>query len=175
MAINIDKERVQLVAHSSEWSRKFLREKEDLVRILPSDSCLVEHIGSTAVPGLTAKPIIDIATRLEDIHLIDELLEPLKELSYVHMGEFIAPRWHFLYKGNPREFNLHVVDGTTYHWKRWIQFRDILRQDETVRQGYEELKADLARKHKADAKSYREGKTEFIHAVLGTAALRRCH
>jgi len=163
----IDKEEIRLASHLSEWSERFDREKERLLPFLTRYRPQIEHIGSTAVPGLSAKPIVDIAVKLENVDSVSDLVAPLSTLEYYCLGELVSPRCHTFCRGAPREYNLHFVDDTTEHWRRWIRFRDILRNDPSVRKEYAELKSGLASEHRFQRRMYTAGKTDFINGVLG--------
>jgi len=159
-------EEVKLSPHSGAWTEKFLREKCELARVLAHVSPPIEHIGSSAVPGLPAKPIVDIAIKVDSVSLIPSLLEPLAELSYSYIGEHGVAGRHFFIKGVPREFHLHIVDGRSDHWERWLTFRDILIRSEKVRQDYLALKKELTRKYHDQREKYTAGKSAFIDALV---------
>jgi GrpB-like predicted nucleotidyltransferase (UPF0157 family) len=155
-----------MAAFSPEWAVKFEREKPALSAALAPHSHRIEHIGSTAVPGAIAKPIIDIAILLDSVALIPSLVPPLAGLGYEHLGEFGLPGRHFFVKGDPRSFHLHLVDSTTDHWQRWIRFRDILRGNPAILREYEELKVSLAQKYFEDREKYTAAKSTFVNAIL---------
>lgn len=164
----IDHEEIGVVPYSTEWRGRFQREKKRVAAVLPP-SCEIVHIGSTAVPGLAAKPIVDIAARVEDIAIIESVIPPLKVLSYCYLGEFVSSDWHYFYRGNPREFNLHIVDHGTTYWESWIAFRDFLRANADVREEYRALKTGLAERYHNDRAKYTEGKSQFVASVLDRA------
>lgn len=166
MAFDIDKEEIHVVQHCPDWIDKFRREADALTGIFCNHPFEIEHIGSTAVPGLKAKPIVDIAVKFETVETVSEYLKPLEEYGYHYFGEFILPRWHYLCRGEPREFNLHIVDDTTEHWEVWIRFRDILLTNERIREEYQQLKADLAEKHRYERQKYTQGKAGFVTRIL---------
>lgn len=149
------------------WFVKFANEK---MRMQPSLNNYVEgieHIGSTAVKGLSAKPIVDLAILVDDVKEKGPILIPiLKELGYTYMGENNLPGREFFIKGEngtKRAFHLHVVDSSTNHWKLWTVFRDLLRADPQVLEEYEALKIDLAKKYQFDRVNYTKSKGTFIN------------
>ena len=171
MAFDINKEEIRVVGHRSDWIEKYRKEAAALSEIFSGRPVRIEHIGSTAVPGLMAKPIIDIAIKLEAVEAITEYVPALTGRGYIYFGEFVLPRWHYLCRGDPRDFNLHVVDGTTEHWDLWIRFRDILLCDPRVRGEYQSLKTELARKYRYERQKYTDGKADFVNKALRAGML----
>jgi len=127
----------------------------------------IEHVGSTAVPGLKAKPIIDIMAGVRDLPSSKAAIEALKPLSYCY-APYKADVMHWFCK--PGEFerthHLHLVPFESGLWQERIAFRNALRANEDIRSRYSALKAALAAKHGEDREAYTEGKTELIEAVL---------
>jgi GrpB-like predicted nucleotidyltransferase (UPF0157 family) len=158
--------RVELVPFSPQWHSKYETEECMLLRVLNGYSHHMEHIGSTAVDGARAKPIIDIAVRLTSVGLVPQLVKPLSGLGYDYLEEFGLPGRHFFVKGKPREFNLHIVDSTSEHWEKWLTFRDILRTTPAILAKYVRLKDELAGKYASQREKYTQAKTTFILAVL---------
>lgn len=159
-------EPVEVVPYRRAWRAMYRREARRLDAALGRRRHEIAHIGSTAVTGLAAKPIIDIAVRLRSTAQVRGLRRPLAALSYVYMGTFGLPGRHFFIKGSPRQYHLHVVDGRTEHWKRWIVFRDALRRDAALRKAYERLKTGLARRFRRHREKYTAAKTDFVDSVL---------
>jgi GrpB-like predicted nucleotidyltransferase (UPF0157 family) len=157
---------IKLVDFNQTWAEQFNTEKLKLHDALSAFSHEIEHIGSTAVPNTPAKPIIDIAIRLESLKLVPRLIPPLSKLSYAYRGEYGLPGRHFFVKGDPKEFHLHIVDQTTEHWQKWIKFCDILQSNETLKQQYIELKQNLAEKYALQREKYTESKSEFINSII---------
>lgn len=157
---------IEVVPFQENWLVKYGQECAELYRVLKDQVQAVEHIGSTSVPGMDAKPIIDIAVHLSTVALVPRLVDRLATLNYVYQGEYGLPGRHFFIKGDPRAFHLHLVDDTTNHWRRWIAFRDLLRRDPELRETYKQLKHDLARKYKFQRALYSEGKSTFINAAV---------
>lgn len=153
---------IQIVPFQDDWLVKYEDEKAQLCEVFKAIKHDIEHIGSTSVGGLDAKPIIDIAVRLETVCQVPEFIESLARRGYSYEGEFGLAGRHFFIKGTPRAFHLHLVDGSTNHWTRWIAFRDALRSDPQLRNDYQRLKYDLASKYRFERAKYSEGKSEFI-------------
>jgi GrpB-like predicted nucleotidyltransferase (UPF0157 family) len=132
----------------------------------------IEHIGSTSVPDLCAKPIVDILVGLRELELTDEQIAAMTELGYEYLGEYGLPGRLFFRKGDPRTHNVHVVKHGGEHWERQLVFRDALRSDPEERRRYDAFKRRLAAEgHSREA--YTELKTPFIRAVEARARARR--
>lgn len=162
----MNKDEIKLVQYKTDWTDRYNTEKRKLQDLLNSYSYEIEHIGSTSVIDMTAKPIIDIALKIERVELVPELITSLAKLSYTYKGEYGLEGRHFFEKGNPRLYHLHVVDDKTDHWKRWLKFRDILRHNEQVRDEYIRLKTELAQKFHYQREKYTQGKSDFINSII---------
>ena len=131
----------------------------------------MEHVGSTAVPGLIAKPIIDLDAVLGSPADLPEAIRMLRSLGYVHEGDLgIKGREAFLWPPGEVRHHLYVlVEGAT-ELRRHIAFRDALRRNPALREGYAQLKRALAAEFPCDRKSYTEGKSAFIAAALDASS-----
>lgn len=144
----------------------------ELLRPVFGDALIdIEHIGSTSIPGLSSKPIIDIAVLIRTHHEADSFIEPLMELGYVFNKELHAktqfPERHFFRKGEPTQFHLSVAyaDKAKF-WPRQILFRDYLRSHPEARDEYARLKEKLIKEDPTGSDMYISGKTAFVSAVL---------
>ena len=128
------------------------------------------HVGSTAIPGIKAKPIIDILALVRDIERIDEFNERLQEIGYTPRGEAgIKGRRFFRKHTKPVGFHLHFYDVTNRSVRSYIDFRDYLIAHPGSAEEYEELKIQLAAKYGHDRPTYTEAKADFIQEILQTA------
>ncbi len=157
---------VRLVPYSSEWKEYFEREKAALQSTLGEKILDIQHIGSTSIPGMPAKPIIDIAIAVDDFEDAKVCIPIIESLGYEYKGEFGIPHRHYFVKGNPRLFHIHMSEITSIEWQNTIQFRDYLRAHPGAAQEYADLKQQLALKYPQDREAYLEGKTEFVEGVL---------
>jgi GrpB-like predicted nucleotidyltransferase (UPF0157 family) len=162
---------VELVDHDPTWTERFELERDRLVPVFDGSVVAVEHIGSTSVPGLCAKPIVDIAVGLLKLELTDEQIAAMEKLGYEYLGEFGLPGRLYFRKGDPRTHHVHVVEHGGMHWERQLVFRDALRTDPEERRHYDAFKRRLAAEgHSREA--YAELKTPFIRAVEARARAR---
>ena len=129
----------------------------------------MEHIGSTAVPGLDAKPIIDMAMMIPSFKQLPLWIQRLEKAGYIHKGEYGLPGRHFFIRGNPTTHHLHVVTPGCLHWDRWLLFRDYLRANPAASRLYHQTKLALARKYRHNRDAYTKAKTPVITRLMRAA------
>lgn len=163
--------RVEIHPWSPLWSHRFEVEKALLHQALGPASPGVHHIGSTAVPHLPAKPIIDILLAATDLALLDRFTPALETLGYEALGEFGIPgRRYFRKGGDNRTHHLHAFTAGSDHVRRHLAFRDYLVAHPAERQAYADFKTNLAASCAGDWESYCEGKAPYT-SNLETKAL----
>jgi GrpB-like predicted nucleotidyltransferase (UPF0157 family) len=149
------------------WPSQFEYLRERAARALSELSPRIEHVGSTAVPGLAAKPVIDLIVQLDDAAQLATAIERLAALGYRHRGDLgIAGREAFATPLGEARHHLYVCLPGCSQLSDQVAFRDFLRIHETVRAEYAALKRLLAETHRNDRAAYTEGKTQFVAAVL---------
>jgi GrpB-like predicted nucleotidyltransferase (UPF0157 family) len=152
------------------WPDMFEAEKANLLAALRERFVAIEHIGSTAVAALDAKPVIDMMGGVRSMAEADALLEPLCGLGWDTSAEFNATladrRFLLRWPEGVRTHHLHLVVYVSETWQRTLQFRNALRADAVLAQQYLKLKHELADKHRDDREAYTEAKTAFITKVL---------
>jgi GrpB-like predicted nucleotidyltransferase (UPF0157 family) len=169
---------IDIVDYRVEWRETFADLKRVLVRTLGSLALGVEHVGSTAVPGLAAKPIIDLDVIIDSREALQRAIVALSELGYLHQGDIGVPgREAFGRESNdvPRDgsgrswpaHHLYVCDKDNRELQRHLAFRDFLRAHSEYVEQYAQVKRSLARTHGEDRKAYTEGKTQFIAGIMG--------
>ena len=169
--IGLQRGTVKLVPYSPEWPRLFAQEERLLRASIGAYVVDIQHVGSTAIPGMEAKPIIDIAVALRRLEDVEKCVEPLERLGYEYKGDEGHPGRHFFAKGDPsrRTHYLHMVEWNSASWKELLCFRDYLRQHKEVAEEYGRLKRELAQKSRGNRDLYTPGKAEFIESVLRMA------
>ena len=166
------KDPIEIAEYDSAWPSLYQREQSLLRKMLAFVPGLaIEHFGSTSVPGLAAKPIIDIMISAESRGLWPSLVEPLQTIGYVYWDKNPKKDEMFLVKGMPpfgekRTHHLHVYDFQGPRWKKELLFRDALRAHLEEAHRYAELKRDLALRFTYDREAYTDAKTDFIEGVL---------
>ncbi len=151
------------------WPAAFQRERARLVRALGDAIVSIEHIGSTAVPDLAAKPIIDIMVGVRELSVGERQVEPLETLDYVYCGEAGLPGRLFFRRGNPRSHHVHIVQHEGSVWERTIFFRDYLRQHSEAAAEYAKVKRELAARFRTDIPGYGAAKEPFVERMLAEA------
>ena len=168
--IGLKRGTVRVVAHRAKWRQLFERERRALRERIGHLVVDIQHVGSTAVPGLDAKPIIDIAVAVPYAGAIPQLRQPLCELGYIDRGDAGADGGYIFVKESApevRTHHLHVVAIDDPQWRDYLQFRDKLRADETLRTRYTEFKKALQERFAEDRKGYTSAKKGFIDGVEG--------
>ena len=167
--LGLPKGTVVLVPHSELWHQLFAEEEARLQGAVGEHLVAIEHVGSTSICGLSAKPIIDITVALREIADVEKCIVPLEEIGYQYRDESGIPGRHYFVRGEPRTHHLHMVELRSDFWRSHLMFRDYLREHSEVAEEYENLKRKLAQKYLADREAYTEGKAAFIENVLRTA------
>ena len=168
------REEVAIVPYDPGWPRMFASEVQFLQSILPANLVnRYEHFGSTAVPGLAAKPVIDMLIEARDLAEAQERIVPiLKAQGYDYFWrEDVSPPYPWFIKrdaSGKRTHHLHFVDRTSELWERLL-FRDYLRNNPEETERYAVLKRQLAAQHPNDRIAYTKGKTDYVVAVTGKA------
>ncbi|CAM3951083.1 MULTISPECIES: GrpB family protein [Bacillus cereus group] len=158
--------KIVVVPHENHWNEKFQIEAERLKSAMP-EMVKVHHIGSTSVPGLAAKPIIDMIMEVESIHRVDHWNERFIELGYIAKGENGISRRRYFIHGTEekRSYHLHVFERGNPEIVRHLAFRDYMMAHCEEAEAYATLKKELAEKYTYDGTLYSEGKTEFVRNV----------
>jgi GrpB-like predicted nucleotidyltransferase (UPF0157 family) len=155
--------KVEVVPYDAEWTVFFAAEKERIGTVLGHRLFEIHHIGSTSVPGLAAKPIIDMMPVVHDINKIDECNHGMEELGYTVMGEYGIPGRRFFYRrAENNSCNVHIFQRGDPNVERHIAFRDYLQAFPRIAEEYGQIKKELAVKFTWDIESYINGKDPFI-------------
>ena len=158
--------KVEVAPYNEKWSLMYMVEEEKLKHILGGNIVEVHHIGSTSVPGLKAKSIIDIMPVVKDINLVDRFDEEMRELGYEPMGEFgMIGRRYFRKGREKRTHHVHIFQDGSPDVKRHLAFRDYLREHSDVSDRYGALKEKLAKQFPYDMSSYISGKDALVKEI----------
>lgn len=161
---------MRLVAYDPRWLGLYEAEAARLASVIQPLSLRLEHIGSTAVPGLAAKPVIDILAGCDDPSALPARIAALVGAGYQIRGEQGIPGREFFCRGDPRAYHLHMVSLGSQLWCEHLAFCSWLRFSPVVREDYAVLKQSLAARHPHDREAYIEGKAPFIRAALRRTA-----
>ncbi|GEN46396.1 GrpB family protein [Alkalibacillus haloalkaliphilus] len=172
--LGLSKGEVKLVNYNPEWPQLFQQEKQLLQNMVGEHVLGIEHIGSTAIKGLKAKPIIDLVVglkSLEDVQLLG--LKRMSEADYYMLqkqeieGKIVFAKFPYIKDEDYTKTHfLHVVEYNGDWWNAHIQFRDRLNANQDLAKEYEALKLKLAEEHPKDVTAYAESKEMFIKSVL---------
>ena len=181
--------KIEIEEYNPEWAYQFVQLKEELSSILENLSPKIEHIGSTSVPGLAAKPIIDILVGIENDRDLDKAIEPMINNHYMYFSVYnsVMPKRRFfvglkdkkdhvnfqkIYSENDtiphfelhkcKLAHIHIWEFGTEQWIRHIAFREYLRTHSEIKDQYEALKNELSLKNWRDGNEYNDGKDSFI-------------
>lgn len=168
MTLGLTRGLVALTDHDDAWRDEFLAERKRIGTALEGFGCEIEHVGSTAVPGIPAKPILDIALGCPPKTDPLSLKPRLEELGYLYCGDYGDAGGHLFVRGTEavRTHHLHVVALQDDQWTAYLALRDLLRSDAKSRQLYAAAKQTLARRFKDDRKSYTDGKAATVQQLL---------
>ncbi len=162
---------IEIVPADPGWPQRFERERALLEEaIAPWLTGAVHHVGSTAVPGLAAKPVIDILAGVESLDASRACFERLEALGYSY-APYRPDEMHWFCKPSPahRTHHLHLVPTGSRRFEDELAFRDALRADDTLARAYERLKRELAAEHRDDREAYTAAKAGFIERALTDA------
>ena len=165
---------VVIVEYNPNWKLLFQEEVLQIRQVLNANLITrIEHFGSTAIPGLAAKPIIDLLVGVSSLQQAkQDAVSPLESLGYAYWRDNPNPYRMFLVKGlppnSPRTHHIHMVEPDSILWERLL-FRDYLRENRDEAARYERLKRDLAQRFPSDREAYTAGKAEYIKFVMQKA------
>ena len=166
---------IRVEAYDDSWASTFAAEEALLTGVFGDVDAVIEHIGSTAVPGLPAKPIVDVLVGVADLAEVEARVGALDVIGYAYVPEYEAqiPQRRYFRKprDRPRSVHLHCVERGGAIWRRHLAFRDHLRASPPDAAAYGALKRQLAERHGSDRDAYLAGKAPFIEAVLARAGV----
>lgn len=168
MSLGLESGQVRVVPYDSTWPHMFASEAGRLQQHFARARLPVsiEHTGSTAVPGLAAKPILDILAGYPQGAVVASYITVLTNADYVHREEQEIPGREFFRRGTPRAYQVHLaaIDGA--FWRDHLTFRERIRADDALRDSYAALKLDLAASYPRDREAYIAAKEPFVNEVL---------
>ena len=159
----------------AKWAEEFAIEATALHLVFGDVALLIEHVGSTAVPGLAGKPVIDILVLVHDVAAVDDFNQKMEQVGYRAMGEYVKPgsRLFVKEKGNVRLCNVHIFSEDHPHVREMIDLRDYLRTHPDEAKRYSQLKQSLYEKNPEDYGAYRKGKDEYVTELLHRMTTQR--
>jgi len=166
---------ILLCPHDPAWPAAFAEAASELASHLSDVLVALHHVGSTAIPGIAAKPVIDVLVVVADLDALDRHVNVVVALGYEALGEYGIPRRRYFRRNNPlgaRTHQVHAFPRGHEQIERMLLFRDYLRATPDAARQYEMLKRDLAARCGTSIERYAESKTEFVEAILTRARAR---
>ena len=158
---------MRVVPYDPSWIDLYMTEAALLTPTLGENFMEIHHIGSTAIPNMASKPVIDIMIVVKDINLVDSKNDAMASLDYVARGECGIPMRRFFRKGgNERTHHVHVYQEGSPHIADHLKFRDHMRGNPQSAQEYMALKESLSKKYLYEREHYTNGKNDFIQRIL---------
>jgi len=166
--IGLERGKVRLSPYNPQWKKLYEQERERVVSVIGEYILDIQHVGSTSIPGVKAKPIIDIAIGVKDLRTGRNCIKPLEGLGYEYKHDAGIKGRHFFAKGSEknRTHYAHVEKLNGQLWKNHILFRDYLRTHEEAVKKYNKIKERLVKKYKDDRDSYAAEKNNFIEEII---------
>jgi GrpB-like predicted nucleotidyltransferase (UPF0157 family) len=170
-ALGLESGTVRIVSYDRRWPQLFEAAAAELRAAVGTAITHIHHVGSTAVPGLAAKPILDILVTVPDFEQARDLVAPLAGLDYEFRPQEEIPDRHYFrrLRGTTRTHHLSLAEPGSNHARVTLAFRDALRRNPALASEYAALKHELAARFPRDRSAYVDGKTEFVLRVLGVA------
>jgi GrpB-like predicted nucleotidyltransferase (UPF0157 family) len=164
--LGLEKNVVRLCDHSSLWADLYREEERRITAAVGRLIADLQHIGSTAIPGIKAKPILDMMAGVAQLENALLCKAPLENIGYDYIARAGIANDHVFGKSLPRTHYLHVVEYGGAKWVNHLCFRDRLRNDPELAQAYERLKEELSRKFSDSHAKYHDAKSKFINQVV---------
>ena len=174
--IGLKRGSVKLISHQEEWDKNAENVILELKQLFGNAAVDIQHVGSTAIHSIYAKPIIDIVIGLRDLNDISPYMQLLEEHGFIFRGEDVAGQMLFVmgnFEKDTRTHHIHAVKWNGTEWKNYINFRDYLNCHPDKAMIYDACKKKLALQFPDDRKSYTEGKQECIECLLKEAYIWR--
>ena len=162
---------VEVVDYDHDWPRRYASERDRIQAAIGDVALAIEHVGGTAVPGLPAKPVIDLMVGVEDIERAGPAVAGLINLGYEYIPEFESqlPARRYFRRGSPETHHVHMVPVDSDYFEEHLLVRDWLRSHPQAAEEYGKLKRGLASRFPPDRDAYRAGKVPFIDTVVAAA------
>ncbi|HUT18496.1 MAG TPA: GrpB family protein [Anaerolineae bacterium] len=171
--IGLERDTVRLVPYQAGWARLYGAEKARLQGAVGDHVLDIQHVGSTAIPGIVAKPILDIAVAVHSFEAAYVCVAPIEALGYEYKGENGIPRRHYFVRRDPKTaqtiVHLHMNELGGPDWENQVLFRDYMLAHPEAAAEYTALKRGLAAQFPRDREAYTDGKAPFIECILRLA------
>ena len=169
MHLGLERGRTELLTHDNEWESAAKKTIRILQKLIP-EARDIQHVGSTAIKSIYAKPIVDIAVALDDVQSVTSHIGELAEYGIIYRGSDVPDQILFIIgEGNIRTHHIHIVKWQGKAWNNYIMFRDYMNSHPEKAAEYEKLKKQLATSFLDNRMAYTEGKAGFIEKIITEA------
>jgi GrpB-like predicted nucleotidyltransferase (UPF0157 family) len=163
---------VRLVEYDTRWPHLFSAEVQRIHDRCGTLALRLEHIGGTSIPGMCAKPVLDIAAGWQHDAAVQDYISAFKQAGYDHRGERGVPGREYFRRGQPRAYHLHLVEDGGPLWRDYLTFRDYLRSHAAAKSHFAEVKRALAARFPRDREAYMNAKSTHVQEILRLATSR---
>ena len=167
--IGLKRHTVKLVSHNDSWSIIFEETKNELLNLIDHLIIDKQHVGSTSINNIKAKPIIDVAILVDNLNVINQMINILEKNGYEYRGDGGEDGGHLFVKCSEpdiRTHHIHIVQKNDIQWENYLYFRDKLNSDQQLAIKYNNLKEQLENKFKENREEYTKAKNGFINKVV---------
>lgn len=170
MVLGLTSGEVSLARAHDAWAAAYEQERDRIVAALGDYVLDIQHVGSTSILNVPAKPILDILIGVRDFDDAAACVGPMIAIGYAYRGENGIPRRHYFVKGEPRTHHIHMVEIGSDMWRDTLRFRHLLRTNPVLASEYAREKERLAQLHSGNRKAYQREKDMFIERFLRNAS-----
>lgn len=166
MVLGLASGEVSLARAHDAWVVAYEQERAGIVEALGEHVLDIQHVGSTSIPNVPAKPILDILVGVRDFAEANVCVAPMVAMGYAYRGENGIPRRHYFVKGVPRTHHVHMVEVRSDDWGKTLRFRDLLRENRALADKYAREKERLVLIHHGNREAYQREKGRMIESIL---------
>jgi len=166
MVLGLTSGKVSLARAHDAWAAAYEQERARIVAALGHQLLDIQHVGSTSIPNVPAKPILDILIGVQDFDEATNCVGPMIAIGYTYRGENGIPRRHYFVKGDPRTHHVHMLEIQSADWREILRFRDLLRMNPALASEYAREKERLAQLHANNREAYQRGKDLVVESIL---------
>lgn len=166
MVLGLAPGKVFLARAHEGWAAAYEQERTLIVAALGEQLLDIQHVGSTSIANVPAKPILDILIGVQDFDEAFACVASMTEIGYIYRGENGIPRRHYFVKGDPRTHHVHMVEIDSDTWRQIMRFRDLLRMNSDLAAEYGREKERLALLHSGNREPYQQAKDMVVESIL---------
>ncbi len=166
MSLGLAPGQVSLAQRHEAWAVAYQRDRAAILAALGESIVAVEHVGSTSIPNVPAKPILDILVGVNNFEEAQICVAPMLGIGYRYRGEYGIPRRHYFVKGQARTHHIHMLEIHSPRWAEMLRFRDAMRANSSLAAEYAREKVRLAELHADNRQAYQRGKDRAVERIL---------